>query len=290
MAPDGRTLWVANKEDGTATVIDTATELPSGTPVTIAPALEELAIAPDGASAYATAEGSTHLAVIDTAARTLLASPDLGGLSPDAIAFLPDQGPRAAFAPLARARPGVPLGLDASASSDPDGSVTGYQWSFGDGGSGEGGPRAEHAYRAPGTYQLTLTVADAEGCSTALIYTGQTAYCNGGPAASVTEPVVVAFPGVRVRCPARARPHRCRVRLQVLSRKPGKGRKGRRRAKAESAVTTLRLRAGAAAIASLRPKAAYRRRLAGARKLLVRRSVRIAGKTTTSYPRLRVLR
>jgi len=44
-------------------------------------------------------------------------------------------------------------------SSDPDGTITSYQWDFGDGSTGEGASPA-HAYRAPGTYTVKLTVTD----------------------------------------------------------------------------------------------------------------------------------
>jgi hypothetical protein len=36
-----------------------------------------------------------------------------------------------------------------------------------------------------------LTVTDDAGCSTAFVFTGQTAYCNGGPQASRTTTIVV---------------------------------------------------------------------------------------------------
>ena len=40
----------------------------------------------------------------------------------------------------------------------------------------------------------TLTVTDNEGCSTQLIFTGQTASCNGSSAASTTQTVIVPAP------------------------------------------------------------------------------------------------
>ena len=48
------------------------------------------------------------------------------------------------------------------ASSDSDGTVTGWAWDFGDGGSsGEQNPT--HAFSAPGTYTVRLTVTDDDG-------------------------------------------------------------------------------------------------------------------------------
>jgi PKD repeat protein len=52
--------------------------------------------------------------------------------------------------------------LDASGSHDPDGRVVSYEWSFGDGGTAQG-VTTTHAYVAPGTYNITLTVTDETG-------------------------------------------------------------------------------------------------------------------------------
>ena len=51
---------------------------------------------------------------------------------------------------------------NAAGSTDPDGTVTGYQWDFGDGNTGTGSP-ATHTYGASGTRQVTLTVTDNDG-------------------------------------------------------------------------------------------------------------------------------
>ena len=51
------------------------------------------------------------------------------------------------------------VGLDASASTDTDGTIAAYAWDFGDGGTGTGA-RPSHTYAAPGTYQVTLTVTE----------------------------------------------------------------------------------------------------------------------------------
>ncbi len=52
--------------------------------------------------------------------------------------------------------------FDASPSFDPDGFITNYSWSFGDGAGGFG-EFANHAYGSPGNFTATLTVEDNAG-------------------------------------------------------------------------------------------------------------------------------
>jgi len=54
---------------------------------------------------------------------------------------------------------GLTASLDASGSSDEDGALSVYAWDFGDGTLGTGAT-ADHTYAEPGTYTVTLTVAD----------------------------------------------------------------------------------------------------------------------------------
>ncbi len=54
--------------------------------------------------------------------------------------------------------------FDASASSDPDGSIVSYDWAFGDGNTGSG-QTATHTYPDAGSYTPRLTVTDERGAS-----------------------------------------------------------------------------------------------------------------------------
>jgi hypothetical protein len=88
---------------------------------------------------------------------------------------------------------GTPAVFDASASTDADGSVTHFDWDFGDGTTAlDAGPRPGHAYAQPGNYTVTLTVSDDAGCAAREVFTGRTAYCNGTSAAVTTRPVGVS--------------------------------------------------------------------------------------------------
>jgi PKD repeat protein len=71
----------------------------------------------------------------------------------------PDQPPTACFA---HNESGLQTSVDGSCSSDSDGSVVGWQWTFGDGANATG-RTANHTYAASGNYTVTLTVTDNAG-------------------------------------------------------------------------------------------------------------------------------
>jgi len=54
------------------------------------------------------------------------------------------------------------VNFSAAGSSDPDGTIVSYSWSFSDGGS-QSGASAQRTYTTPGTYTATLTVTDNSG-------------------------------------------------------------------------------------------------------------------------------
>ncbi len=80
------------------------------------------------------------------------------------------------------------VSFDGSGSFDPDGSVVSCVWDFGDGESGSGST-VEHTYALAGTYQVTLTVTDAEGApglSTTALTVFEVEPPNVAPTASFT--------------------------------------------------------------------------------------------------------
>ncbi len=75
---------------------------------------------------------------------------------------------------------GLTCSFDGSGSSDPDGSITGYAWNFGDGMTGSG-VTASRTYASGGSYNVTLTVTD-----------------NGGLTGTSSQSVPVTAPGTGI--------------------------------------------------------------------------------------------
>ena len=73
----------------------------------------------------------------------------------------PNAAPVAAFT---SATSGLTVTVDGSGSTDSDGSIAGYSWDFGDGGTATGAT-ASRTYTAGGTYTVRLTVTDDKGAT-----------------------------------------------------------------------------------------------------------------------------
>lgn len=100
-------------------------------------------------------------------------------------------------------RPGVPqtgetVDFDASGSSDPDGSITTYEWDFDDDGSFEqthSNPTAFYTFTSPGSHNVTLRVTDNAGLGNELtreIDVSGLEY-NGDMTQAATNPQAVTF-------------------------------------------------------------------------------------------------
>ena len=106
---------------------------------------------------------------------------------------------------------GMTVRTDASGSSDPDGTIATYSWSFGQGLPTVQGATAQYTYATPGTYRVRLTVIDDDGVSTRLDQQ-------------------VTVPGATTpRRPTRRRPTRRRpTRRRPTRRRPRRPRRRRR--------------------------------------------------------------
>jgi|GEM_PF-564076 6-phosphogluconolactonase (cycloisomerase 2 family) len=115
------------------------------------------------------------------------------GLFFQSLAITPDQAPTASFTDTP-APAGSASSFNASASAaSPEQDIASYDWSFGDGTSTQStSPTVSHVFATTGTYTVSLTVTDTVGCSTQVIFTGQTASCNGSSAAQTSATVTVA--------------------------------------------------------------------------------------------------
>ncbi len=98
-----------------------------------------------------------------------------------------NQAPDAAFSVDHTDLTGI---FDATASSDPDGSVVDWAWTYGDGATGSG-ETSSHEYAAAGTYQVGLTVTDDDG-ATATVSHPVTVTDPGAPTGDPVDSVAVA--------------------------------------------------------------------------------------------------
>ncbi len=108
---------------------------------------------------------------------------DSNGLSSTTSRVVTVDAPPVASLHVLSAHPvaGASTIFDGSGSSDSDGTITGYIWSFGDGATGSGA-RPSHTFARPGTYTVRLSVSDAAGASAATAST-----VTVFPAATVTK-------------------------------------------------------------------------------------------------------
>ncbi len=177
------TLTVTDSRGGTDTTTRTVTAVaPNVDPLArFAAAVDDLAVVLDASSSSdsdgtitaltwdhgdgttSTGTSSTHLyAAPGTYPVTLTVTDDRGGRSTTTrtvTAIAPNVLPTAGFSADVE---DLQLAVDAASSSDHDGTLESYRWTFGDG-TASTSPTATHTYAVPGDYPVTLSVTDDRG-------------------------------------------------------------------------------------------------------------------------------
>jgi PKD repeat protein len=134
------------------------------------------------------------------------------GVYPVTLTVTDDSGTRSAVAtttidvtvsaaPVADAGPDQSVAVsevafDGGGSSDPDGRITRWEWSFGDGATASGGT-VRHAYARPGTYEVALVVTDDSGAPLNTDRDTLSVRVNAAPIADA-GPDLIAAPGQEV--------------------------------------------------------------------------------------------
>jgi PKD repeat protein len=93
-----------------------------------------------------------------------------------------------------RAAAGALVLFDASASTDPDGAITGFEWDLGDGTTARG-VQTQHRFAAPGTYEVRLAATDDAGVGNSRVVTTRSIEVSPPPAADLAAPPALC-PGV----------------------------------------------------------------------------------------------
>jgi len=107
-----------------------------------------------------------------------------------------NQPPTPQAGPPRRVAVGEVIPFDASASTDPDGRVVGWEWDFGNGARAEG-VRVEYAYKEAKTYTVTLSVRDDSGLSSGTRTTSTKVVVNEAPKARAGGNRVITASEVR---------------------------------------------------------------------------------------------
>lgn len=209
ISPDGQHLYVATRISNTVNAYnigsDGSLSSIAGSPfATGGTNGKALAFTPDGTRLYVSNNGSDNVSGFNVASDGSLTlipgSPwPTGGTDPDleSIAITPNQAPTASFTVHSKPKKKSARFIG-SGSSDLDGTIADYEWDFGDGFSAStSDPEVRHRYANAGTFIITLTVTDNEGCSVGRIFTGKATLCNGSPTAQQSQ--VATARGLSIR-------------------------------------------------------------------------------------------
>ena len=123
-----------------------------------------------GDGATSTAQNPTHTYSAGTYDVTLTATNAYGSNTVTKVAYITANTPPPNQPPTANAngpysgQAGTAVAFSSAGSSDPDGSIVGYSWDFGDGATSTAA-NPNHTYANAGTYTVSLTVTDDQGAT-----------------------------------------------------------------------------------------------------------------------------
>jgi PKD repeat protein len=146
----------------------------------------------DGSTGAGSSPSHTY-AALGTYTATLVVEDSSGQVAVVSHPVVVDEAPTASFSvttPSPTAGQGV--SFIGSASSDPDGSIAGYSWNFGDGSAGAGATPS-HIYAAPGNYTVTLTITDSGGVTNAVSHAVAVAAAAAEPTNLATTATTAAL-------------------------------------------------------------------------------------------------
>jgi PKD repeat protein len=160
---DNLSVFAAERSsDNALTVMVISKALSGSTPLTVN--LTNFSPAPSAQTwQLTTANAIAHLADVAVAGQSFTTTVPAQSIT---LFVVPGSGAPANQPPVARATAAPTTGsaplavaFNGSTSSDPDGSIVGFAWTFGDGGTAIGAT-PNHTYATPGSYTAQLTVTD----------------------------------------------------------------------------------------------------------------------------------
>jgi YVTN family beta-propeller protein len=191
---DGTTAFTANT-DNTVTPINLTTSPASPGAVVSVGSLSQpdgIAIAPDGETAYVANATNTVTPINLSSTPPTPEKPVAVGAPSFGIAIAPGQAPTAHLS-VTSAPAGKPTYFDATGSTLSGGTITNYNWNFGDGTvAATSTPRTSHIYTHAGSYTPSVTETGSDGTSTTRTFTGQTVSNNGGGSARASAQLHVS--------------------------------------------------------------------------------------------------
>ncbi|HXR63870.1 MAG TPA: glycoside hydrolase family 44 protein [Rudaea sp.] len=193
--PDNLSAFAATRAaDGAMTVMVISKVLTGATPVTVS--LANFAAAGVAQAWQLTSTNAiTRLSDVNFSGTSFATSVPAQSITLFVVAGgTPNTPPTAAISanPVNGTAPLV-VSFSGAGSNDPDGSIAGYAWTFGDGGTASG-VSASHTYAAAGTYSAKLTVTDNRGATgsatTTITATADTSTINApsGLSGSASKP------------------------------------------------------------------------------------------------------